>query len=287
MRTANESTQRVSGRTARLRGMLAAALLAGSAGLAACARDAVGPDGAVPDGPSLTLNAACDSGLGGVVHNDSVLAPETWTRANNPHRVDTFVSIEGAGVLTLQPGVLVCFGEHGALLAQNGGRLVADGLDTARIVLTAIDPANGWWGVHMSGAPASPSSLRNVRLEHTDLVTALSTHDSHAAIIDSTVFRQNQSGLYLAGSGSSIRRSRVDTVTTAYEPAVTLGTATTFERTVIRGAAGIGLAVVGTSGMSLLGGRIEGSGGVGMRVTTPGWAFVAAQPLRIVGGASY
>ncbi|HEX5871445.1 MAG TPA: hypothetical protein VFY65_13550, partial [Longimicrobium sp.] len=287
MHTPNESIHRVSGRTARLRGVLAVALLAAGAGLAACARDAVGPGLATPRGPSFTLNPACDPGLGGVTHTDSVLAPETWTRANNPHRVDTFVSIEGAGVLTLQPGVLVCFTEDGALLAENGGRLVADGLDTARIVLTAEDPADGWWGVHMAGAPASPSSLRNVRLEHTDLVTALSTHDSHAAIIDSTVFRQNQSGLHLWGLGTSIRRSRVDTVTTAYGPAVSLGTSTTFEKTVIRGAAGIGLEVLGTSGMSLLGGRIEGSGGVGMRVTTPGYAFVAAQPVRIVGGASY
>jgi hypothetical protein len=287
MRNVNVSTHRVSRRAARCRALLAVALLAGSAGLAACARDAVGPDGAAPEGPSFTLNPACDPGLGGMVHQDSVLVPETWTRANNPHRVDTFVSIEGAGVLTLQPGVLVCFTDNGALLAQNGGRLVANGLDTARIVLTAEDPAQGWWGVHMAGSPASASSLRNVRLEHTDLVTALSTHDSHAAIIDSTVFRQNQSGLSLWGAGTSIRRSRVDTVTTAYQPAVSLGTSTTFEKTVIRGAAGVGLAVVGTSGMSLLGGRIEGSGGVGMQVTTPGYAFVAAQPLRIVGGASY
>src|SRR5688500_15991447 len=104
MRNPSVSTHRVTGRTARFRGMLAVALLAGSAGLGACARDAVAPRVAAPDGPSFTRNRACAGGLGGVVHNGSVPAPETWTRANNPHWVDTFVSIDGAGVLTLQPG---------------------------------------------------------------------------------------------------------------------------------------------------------------------------------------
>jgi hypothetical protein len=201
--------------------------------------------------------------------------------------VNEVIYIHGAGVLTLQPGVLVCFGTGAALGALGGGRIVANGLDTARIVLTAADADSGWWGVHMAGAPASGSSLRNVRLEHTRTVYSLSTNDTHAASLDSVVFRQIEHGLHLWGSGTSIRRSRLDTVTSATVPAVALGTATTYEKTVIRGAAGIGLDVVGTSGVSLLGGRIEGSGGVGMRVTTPGYAFTAAQPVRIVGGASY
>jgi hypothetical protein len=284
----NESIRRTLGRTVPLRGMLAVALLAAGAGLAACVDDQpLGPGLATPHGPSFTLNPACDSALGGVVHQDSVLAPETWNRVDNPHRVNEVIWIHGAGVLTLQPGVLVCFGAGAALGALGGGRIVANGLDTARIVLTAADADSGWWGVHMAGAPASGSSLRNVRLEHTRTVYSLSTNDSHAAALDSVVFRQIEHGLHLWGSGTSIRRSRLDTVTSATVPAVALGTSTTFEKTVIRRAAGIGLDVVGTSGVSLLGGRIEGSGGVGMRVTTPGYAFTAAQPVRIMGGASY
>ena len=271
----------------RARRMLAVALLA--AGLGACVRDQpLEPRGArgAPDRPSLTLNPACDPGLGGQTHTDSVLAPVTWSRGANPHRVDTSIHIEGAGVLTLQPGVLVCFGTDGALLAEHGGRLVADGLDTARIVLTAADPANGWWGVHLADTPSAASSLEHVRLEHTRHGSAFSTHDLHAAHIDSAVFRQNEAGLYLWGRGTSLRRSRVDTVTSTVA-AVEMGTLVTFERNVIRGAGGVGLAVLGTHGVSLLGGRIEGSGGVGLRVTTTGAGFVDADPVRVVGGASY
>ncbi|HEX5869728.1 MAG TPA: hypothetical protein VFY65_04915, partial [Longimicrobium sp.] len=109
MRTPNESIRRTRGRAALLRRTAAAALLAWAAGLAACARDAVGPGRAAADGPSFTLNPACDSTLGGQAHTDSVLAPETWTRANSPHRVNAHIHIEGSGVLTLEPGALLCF----------------------------------------------------------------------------------------------------------------------------------------------------------------------------------
>jgi hypothetical protein len=269
-------------------GILLAALLAGAA-LNACARDQpVGPDRVAPDRPSLALNPACDPGLGGQTHTDSVLAPETWGRANNPHRVDEPIYIHGAGVLTLQPGVLVCFGTGAGLAALGGGRLVMDGLDTARIVLTAVDPDSGWWGVHMAGNPTSGSSLRNVRLEHTRTVYSLSTNDDHDAAIDSVVFRQMEHGLHLWGRGTSIRRSRLDTITSAFVPAVALGNQVTFEKNTIRGAAGVGLAVLGTSGVSLLGGRIEGSGGVGLQANAiAGPGFTATQPVRVVGGASY
>lgn len=289
MRTPNERACRVPGRSRLAPRVLKAALLA--VGLAACADQPLASGGGrAAAGPSMTLNAACDTALGGQVHTAPILTPETWSRANNPHRVNALLNVAGSGVLTIAPGVLVCFGTDGGLYAHTGGRLVVNGLDTARIVLTAVDPANGWWGVHMAGSPGSPSSLRHVRLEHTDSVVALSTHDSHAVQIDSSVFRQNALGLYLGGTGSAIRRSRVDTVTTVYA-GVILGSNTTFERTTIRGSAGVGLAVLGTSGISLLGGRIEGSGGVGLKVTTEGHGIysppIMSQTLRIVGGASY
>ncbi|HEX5872932.1 MAG TPA: right-handed parallel beta-helix repeat-containing protein, partial [Longimicrobium sp.] len=88
--------------------------------------------------------------------------------------------------------------------------------------------------------------------------------------------------------GTSIRRSRLDTVTSAMVPAVALGNQVTFEKNTIRGAADVGLAVLGTSGVSLLGGRIEGSGGVGLQATgIAGPGFTATQPVRVVGAGSY
>jgi hypothetical protein len=284
----NESARRAARRPRIAAGVLAAALLAAAAALAACERDQpTGPGRAAPERPSLTLNAACDPGLGGQTHVDSVTSPETWSRADNPHHVGGDIYIEGAGVLTLEPGVLVCFGGNGRLHANHGGRLAANGLDTARIVLTATDTDWPWYGLLLIGTPASASSLRNVLIEHTYSGVGLATYGEHAAIVDSAVFRQNGRPLYLYGRGTSLSRSRVDTSTMADFPAVEMGSNVTFEQNVIRGAAGTGLAVVGTHGVSLLGGRIEGSGGVGLFVTTTGAGFVATQPLRVVGGAGY
>jgi hypothetical protein len=264
-----------------------AASLVVLAAVGACGRDGpVAPGPAAPDGPSLADNPACDAGLGGEWHADSILAPETWSRADNPHRVGEQIVIAGAGVLTLEPGVLVCFGSYGRLYATNGGRLVANGLDTARIVLTGFEDVYGWNGIGLAGNPASPSTLKHVLVEHTGTSLALSTHDYHAALIDSAVFRQTM-GLYLWGRGTSVSRSRVDTTTISGWPAVTVGTLVTFEANVVRGAAGIGLAVAGVHGVSLLGGRVEGSGGVGLWVSTTGAGFAATQPVRVVGGASY
>jgi hypothetical protein len=283
-----ENDRRRTRRTPLTRGILIAALLAAGAAVSACERgQPTDPERAAPDRPSLALNAACDPGLGGVTHTDSILATATWAAAGNPHRVDQLIHIEGAGSLRLTPGALVCFGGGGGLRADNGGRLRVLGSAAAPVVLTAADLADGWLGVRLAGTPASSSLIENLRLEHTRTEYALSTHDDHTAAIDSAVFRQNEFGVYLWGRESSLRRSHVDTVTSAASAAVTLGRTTTFQQTVIRGAAGVGLAVLGTDSVSVAGGRIEGSGGVGLRVTTPGSGFLTTQPVRVTGGATY
>jgi hypothetical protein len=70
--------------------------------------------------------------------------------------VQSYIRIKGAGVLTLEPGVLVCF-EAFSGLSADGGRLVANGLDTARIVLTGFEDVYGWNGIGLAGNPAPPA----------------------------------------------------------------------------------------------------------------------------------
>ncbi|SOD02621.1 Right handed beta helix region [bacterium JGI 053] len=268
-------------------GAIRLCVVAACAVLAACAADnPVQPSGlATLRGPAAVLNPACDPGLGGQTHSESsISSPVTWTRASNPHRVSADILVTSR--LTLEPGVVVCFGWSSKLVFYNGGYLVADGLDTARIVLTAIDPATAWEGLSFTSPVAS--SLKNVYLDHVAPdVSAIVSSDSSAVVIDSSVFRHAGAGLYLNGRGSSISRSLVDTTARTGLAAVTLGTLGRFEETVIRGAAGVGLQSIGVHGVSLLGGRIEGSGGVGLVVTTTGPGIVATRPIRVIGGASY
>ena len=270
----------------RLTGVMLTGLLLAGATLNACDRGGLtGPERAAPERPVLALNPAC-AGSGGQTHADSVKTAVTWSQAGNPHRVNQLIHIEGAGSLRLTAGTLVCFGSGGGLRANNGGRLRVEGTKLAPVVLTAADLIGGWLGVHLAGTPSAASPVKNLRLEHTRSTYAFATHDNHTAAIDSTVFRQNQEGLYLSGWASSLRRSRVDTVT-GPNSAVTMGRRTTFQQTVIRGAAGVGLAVLGTDSISLLGGRIEGSGGPGLVVTTPETGFLSTQPVRVTAGAGY
>jgi hypothetical protein len=261
-------------------------LLAGGIILNGCGQDQPLSPLRGPGHPSATLNPACGR-VQGQTYTDSVTSAVTWPRAGSPHWVAAPIHIEGAGVLTIEAGARICFATAASLEAANGGRRVANGLDTARILLTALDADSGWGGVHLRGSPASASSLKNAVIEYTRGAYALSTLDYHAATVDSATLRQNERGVYLWGRNSRLSRSRVDTVTSSAYPAVSLGSVVTFEQNAVRGAAGVGVAVLGSNGIALLGGRIEGSGGTGLKVTTTGAGFSSTQPVRVVGGAGY
>jgi hypothetical protein len=199
--------------------------------------------------------------------------------------VTGWIYVDFGGRIAVAPGAVVCFDPGTGIQAQNGGRVLARGRDTAQVVLTARDPAQGWSGLSFYGSPAVASYLTNVRIEHVNVnSTAVTSWDYHPVIIDSAVIRQTGRAVSLDAPTSRISRTRVDTTTNRALPAVELGGSVRFEMTTVRRAAGVGVEVSGPS-VSLLGGRIEGSGGVGLRI----WAYyspavIAAKPIRVVGG---
>ncbi|HST60244.1 MAG TPA: right-handed parallel beta-helix repeat-containing protein [Longimicrobium sp.] len=270
-------------RNPRLR--LAAVLLSAAGVLGACDTPTATERAlaAAADDPSLLISPAC-AGTAGQTHTvEMISAPETWTRANSPHRVSLDLIVTATGRITIAPGAVVCFGPE-ASLSLRGGRVIARGLDTARIVFTAQDLARGWRGLHFQGAPAAPSYLTNVRIEHLHYwSTAVSSQEAHPVYVDSAVIRQSGRAAWLTAPGSRLSRSRVDTTTDYAYAAVELGDRTRFEETVIRGAAGVGLQVSG-GGVLLLGGRIEGSESIGLWYTSDAPLGAYARPLRIVGG---
>jgi hypothetical protein len=272
-----------------VRPVLAAVLLGGS--LAGCADQPLDPASARAGGagPSLTVNAVCADSLGGLSHTESTItSPVTWARADNPHRVNAEIVVTGGGRLKMAPGVLVCFGVDGGIDAENGGRMFVVGRDTAIIVLTAASITGGWTGMSLGGTPDSASVFSNVRWEHTAAsAAALYTREGHAAVVDSAVVRQSARAFRLDAPRSRVSRSRVDTTANGALAAIEMGDSTTVEATTIRGAAGTGLRVAGTTGMTLTGVRILGSGGVGLVADVPPLSFAAAGPLRVTGGATY
>lgn len=261
--------------------VLAVALLAGCG--PDLPLDAGGAPIPAPGGASFQLNPAC-SGAGGVTHAGGTLtATERWYPADNPHRVTGTVVVAAGGHLRIQAGALVCFDANVAVQAVNGGTFAVDGHDTAVAVLTAAELAQGWGGIVLSDTPATTSFLRNARVEHVP-GTAVLARDRHLLVMDSVRIRQTGQAANLESPHSRILRSVVDTTTAVWAGAVALGDSTRFTQTTIRGAANYGLVVLASSGVLLAGGRIEGSGGVGL------WAWdgvAAAQPIRVVGGGAH
>ena len=258
------------------------------AALAACTGDTpLQPERATPRGPSLLVNPLC-AGSGGTTHNwVTVTSTQHWYASGNPHRVSGLLYVAAGGNLRMHPGVLVCFGAGARIQAYDGGRVGIEGADTARVVLTAADPALGWAGILLSETPSATSTIGYARVEMVGVNnTAVTTIDAHDVIVNQTVIRQSGQGAALYAPGSRIINSRVDTATSRYTPAVSLGDSTRFTRTTVLDAAGTGVLVTGTSGVELLGGRIEGSGGTGLQVYYSG-AVSVFDPLRVTGGAGY
>jgi hypothetical protein len=271
-----------------LRGGWTAALLV--AALAACDRQptAAGERLARPGDASLLVTPGCTWGTGTVHTHETLTTAVMWSRAASPHHVTDTTVVDAGGQLILLPGAQVCFAYGGAILARNGGRLHARGLDTARILLTAYNPAFGWDGVDLSDDPPGWNSyLTNVVLEHVAVGrTAVTTRDAHPVIMDSAVVRQSGQALNLLAPFSKVARSRIDTTTDRTRPAVVLGDSVIWQRNTLRRAAGVGLRVEGTVGVYLLGGRIEGSGGAGLQVPSSR-AVKGSAPVRVTGGGAH
>lgn len=272
------------GKTRLLRAA-AAAVLAGTGVLGACDGPTDPAEGrsAVPGEPSLLITPACAGGGGQTHLYETITTAQTWTRANSPHRVSGTIDVREGGRLTIAPGAVVCFTTHSRILAWQGGRVVARGRDTARIVFTAHDPATGWHGLDFGDG--GTSYLTNVRIEHVSLFApAVEATGNHTLFVDSAVIRKSGRGVVFSSPNASISRSLVDSTTDRGNPAVLLVGGGRFERTVVRGAAGVGVQVIG-DGVQLRGGRIEGSGGVGLQIQNNLGRNVS--PVRVTGGRSY
>jgi hypothetical protein len=255
--------------------------------MAGCGRDApLHPRDAArpPDRPSALLNPLC-AGTGGTTHTaGSISTAVTWAASGNPHRVTGMITLNPGGLLTVQPGVIVCFDPQTGLRSY-GGRLVAQGSASSPIVLTARDPALGWYGVSLQGLPPASSYLAHARVEYASLYSTAVAAYIHPLTIDSTIVRQSGGGVRLEGR-SRFRLSRVDTTTNRGIAAVTLGDSAGFDRSVILHAAGIGMQIDGTVRVGVGAGRIEGSGGVGIRaLQATSFGYVA--PVRVIGSGSY
>lgn len=87
---------------------------------------------------------------------------ETWTAAGSPHRGFQVTFSDGA-VFTVEPGATVCVDE---LEFLNGGRLVAVGTATDRILFSSGQGAPSWAGIFLFPQFGAPSLIRFADIEN-------------------------------------------------------------------------------------------------------------------------
>jgi predicted outer membrane repeat protein len=89
----------------------------------------------------------------------------TWRKAEGPYTVTGDVHVPTNHTLTIEPGVVVRFAGHFGLTVGHRARLRAVGAEHDRIVLTATDPREGWFGLRFVSS-GSDDILRYCTLEY-------------------------------------------------------------------------------------------------------------------------
>jgi hypothetical protein len=101
--------------------------------------------------------------LGTVVPGGSVSG--TWRKASSPYVVTGDIMIPRNKTLTIEPGVTVKFAGHFGLTAGYRAKLLAVGTEQDRIVFTAGDKEQGWFGLRLINA-GSDDTLRYCTFEY-------------------------------------------------------------------------------------------------------------------------
>jgi len=162
------------------------------------------------------------------------------------------------------------------------GLIIARGTAQLPIMFTAEDPSRPWGGISLYDFAPSPSHFVHVLIEH-----AGSGVSAGNVWIDSSRVRQIRGSAVnfnRFAANSRLVHTVIDTAAIDGGSAVFLDRGR-FEESTIRGSGGIGLEVYRVGPVDLLGGRIEGSAGYGLRgQPTHQIAIGEARPIRITGG---
>ncbi|MEI7908180.1 MAG: lamin tail domain-containing protein [Verrucomicrobiota bacterium] len=107
----------------------------------------------------------------------TLAANTTWTAAGGPYSVTASLIIPTGVTLTIEPGTTVYLGSAVNLTVNNGGRIVANGTDTAPIRFSRIPgTATSWGGIDISGSTTGPSPLTEIRHAHIEFNGSTAIH---------------------------------------------------------------------------------------------------------------
>lgn len=85
-------------------------------------------------------------------------ADTVWTAAAGPYQITSALTVGSGTTLTIQPGTTVYLSAGASLTVANGGRLIAEGTDIARIRFARVPGAGNWGSIVVNGSTGSPET---------------------------------------------------------------------------------------------------------------------------------
>ena len=127
-----------------------------------------GNDGTATDETTIT-------GTDAVVVDSNITTDTTWT-SGSTYRVIDVISVTGA-TLTIEPGVVVEFGQADGLYVTGTGKLVVNGQSGNTVLLTGVEKTAGYW----KGIGFDSGSNRHV-IEHAIIEYGGNTAATHSGL---------------------------------------------------------------------------------------------------------
>ncbi len=141
-----------------------------------------------------------------------------WSPATGPYQVTSTLTVGSGVTLIILPGTTVYFSANASLVVASGGRLLAEGTDTARIRFTTAPSASGWGGLVINGAVGSPES----RITYADLAgygnTGIDVNAGELFLSHCTFGNSTRRHLDLDGASFVIEHCYFPASTAAFEP---------------------------------------------------------------------
>ena len=129
------------------------------------------------------------------------------------YRVESYLVLND-GILTIEPGVTLTFGEHAGLRIRDQGALQVEGTENNQVVFTGAEDQRGYWrGLHFQPTDSVDNVLDNLVIEYAGSEPHSVSERSHAGIFvegveltirDSTFREIDVSALTAQGTGSAL-----------------------------------------------------------------------------------
>ena len=161
-----------------------------------------------------------DNGAGTTIPGGTMSSSVTWLAANGPFRINGSFTIPNGITLTIQPGASLFLASGVNITVANGGRLLAEGTETAPIHFTRPPgTATSWGGITINGGGTSPET--RIAYAHLEFNGTTAIHSSSGTVFLDHLTFGTTAYQYLSLDSSSfvVSDCYFPTPTASFEPA--------------------------------------------------------------------